>query len=110
MNKLKDWLMISLGTVGVVIYYVISLCFCFLPLQVLDAPMWVDFIIIFATFMLSEIGLPILWTVGLFYVIPSLSIEAIIYYVVFTFTWIPELIGIIIHLIMMVCMLFSKEK
>ena len=53
---MKDFLSNALGSVGGILWYIISFFFCFAPLFFLHLPFWADFLLILAILALPYIG------------------------------------------------------
>ena len=53
---MKDKLMTALGSVGIVLFYIIMLLFCVAPFMILDLPIWAEFILILIILSTSTLG------------------------------------------------------
>lgn len=53
---MKNFLSNALGSVGSILWYVISVFFCFAPIFFLHLPFWADFLLILAILALPYIG------------------------------------------------------
>jgi hypothetical protein len=86
-DRIKDYLLSSLGFAGVVLYFVLGLAISILPILMFDIH-WIAYLILcsISIFVLSKIpfATEILWIIGLFGAISGKQdIFAIIYYVMF---------------------------
>lgn len=107
MDALKTWLVEKIGTLGFIIWFIISLIFLVVPVVVLPVPFWLRLIIILVIYALPMIGLLLQIVVffwGFFVTISGpQDIVAIIFYIVFALwiclSFIPLLISV-----------FSKQK
>lgn len=103
MKVLKEKLIGTLGTVGFILYFIISAMLTVAPLAVLDFPFWVDIIIIFVVFSIPIIGGLmnfIIW-IWSFVVVISEPINglSIFYFVALAVNFLPSVIDIIINII-----------
>ena len=87
MEKIKDFLLNSLGVIGFVIYYLVALAVSVFPLLMLNMPWWLYIILsLIDIYFVGNIPLAteILWIIGLFGAIfGKQDIFAIIYYIMF---------------------------
>ncbi len=113
MSKLKSFLAETLGGFGVVLFFCINIALVFMPLMAfMDKyfyPSWINFIIILGCLVLSKITLPIVWTVGLFFVIPSFDWFAIIYYLVYLIAFLKDSICLVISIPFWILRLFRNN-
>lgn len=95
--KLKEYLLSTLGSIGCMLYFAIFVMFIALPLVMIDAPFWIDSIIVLFIFFAPKTTSFILWIVGLIYAINGRQDGfAMAYYVIFAIIDIPLFISIII--------------
>ena len=93
MKKIKDFLTTSLGIVGFILYFLISIILYYLPFLYIDVHflLLLLFGVILSIFPLTSI---IFWIWGLIEVINHFSgFAAIIYYIIFAIAWIPFFIS-----------------
>lgn len=87
MQKIKDFLLTSLGTVGMVLFYTISLLITIFPLIMFEMSWWLYLILaLIAQSVIVKIpfGLEVLWIIGLVGAISGKQdIFAVIYYILF---------------------------
>lgn len=87
MQKIKDFLLTSLGTGGILLFYTISLFITIYPLIMFEMSWWVYLIlalIVQSVIVNIPFGLEVLWIIGLVGAISGKQdIFAIIYYVLF---------------------------
>ena len=87
MQKIKEFLLTSLGTVGIVLFYTISLLITVYPLIMFEMPWWLYIVLaLLVQLVIVNIpfGLEVLWIIGLVGAITGKQdIFAIIYYVLF---------------------------
>lgn len=85
----------SLGGLGVVLYYILSLVIAVLPFVMIDVNFWLDLLFI-AINMIFPPASVVFWVWGLVCAINGVQdIFAIIYYVVFAVVWLPFFISTI---------------
>ncbi len=103
MKRLKEKLIGTLGTVGFILYFIISAMITVAPLVVLDFPFWIDAIIIFVVISLPFIGGLIEFIIWIwsFVVIISAPISALsyIYFILFAARFLPNVIDIIMTML-----------
>ncbi len=113
MSKIKSFLTDTLGGFGVVLFFGIAIVCMFMPLKVfideLNSPSWLNFIIIAGCLVLSKITLPIIWTVGLFFVIPSFDWFAVIYYVIYLTAFLKDSICLVLSIPFWFSRLFNNN-
>ena len=99
MGKFKDNLLDTLGGVGLILYFIVSLFVTILPLLMFDMPFWlyivlsliIQYVVIHIPF-----GMEALYIVGLFGAIHGeQNFFAILYYIVFAIVIIPTTIRLI---------------
>lgn len=87
MQKIKDYLLTSLGTVGMLLFYTISLFITVYPLIMFEMPWWLYLLLaLLVQLVIVNIpfGLEVLWTIGLVGAISGKQdVFAIIYYILF---------------------------
>lgn len=87
MEKIKDFLLNSLGVIGFILYYLVALAVSVLPLLMFNMPWWLYIILsLIVIYFVGNIPLAteILWIIGLFGAIfGEQDVFAIIYYVMF---------------------------
>lgn len=87
MQKIKDFLLTSLGTFGMVIFYTISLLITIFPLIMFEMSWWLYLILaLIAQLVIVKIpfGLEVLWIIGLVgAILGKQDIFAVIYYILF---------------------------
>lgn len=87
MQKIKEFLLTSLGTFGMLLFYVISILITVYPLIMFEMSWWLYMILaLIIQFFIVNIpfGLEVLWIVGLIGAISGeQDIFAVIYYVLF---------------------------
>lgn len=87
MQKIKDFLLTSLGTVGLLLFYTISLLITVYPLIMFEMSWWLYLVLaLIVQFVIVNIpfGLEVLWIIGLVGAISGKQdIFAIIYYILF---------------------------
>lgn len=87
MQKIKEFLLTSLGTFGILLFYALSLFITIYPLLMFNMPWWLYMVLaLVVQFVIVNIPLGIegLWIVGLFGAISGKQdIFAYIYYVLF---------------------------
>ena len=100
---MKDKLMNALGSVGVVLWYLISLSIAIMPLVMIDAPFLLN-ILLLAVILFIPATSGIFWIWGLVCAIcgPQ-DVFAIIYYVLFVIMFLPYFINSL-------STLFNKRK
>jgi hypothetical protein len=87
MQKIRDFLLGTLGTLGMLLFYVIALLITSYPLFMFDMP-WLLFIVLalIAQFVIIYIpfGLEVMWIIGLFGALSGKQdVFAVIYYILF---------------------------
>ena len=83
MNKIKDFFLNTLGTVGLILYYIVMIVISILPFLFINLPLWVEIIII-AIVCYFPIFTPVIWIWGLVEAISGPQYWfSIVYYVVF---------------------------
>lgn len=89
MFRMKEKLVNLLGSIGIVIFYIVSLLLSALPLIMIGAPFIVDVVILLVA-NIVPFGTTVLWIAGLiFAIIGNQDIFSIIYYVVSIFIFWP---------------------
>lgn len=87
MQKIKDFLLTSLGTFGILLFYAISLLITIFPLLMFEMSWWLYMIlalIIQLVIVNIPFGLEVLWIIGLIGAISGKQdILAVIYYILF---------------------------
>ncbi len=87
MQKIKDFLLTSLGTVGMLIFYTLSLFITVFPLIMFEMPWWLYLILaLLVQLVIVKIpfGVEILWIIGLIgAILGKQDVLAIIYYILF---------------------------
>lgn len=99
MEKIKDFLLNSLGTVGIVLYFLVAILITILPLLMFDMP-FILYIVLALLVQFVLINIPfcmeILYIIGLFGAVNGKQdIFAIIYYIVFALIVIPTIVRLI---------------
>ena len=90
---MKDKLISSLGSFGLVLYYILSLFMAFFPLWFLHLPVWAFFLLAIL-FQFVPALCSIAWIVVLFFVIkaPQTTLS-VVYYILFVVLFLPSLIS-----------------
>ena len=87
MQKIKEFLLTSLGTFGLLLFYVIGILLTVFPLIMFDMSWWLYMILALIVQLVVvniPFGLEVLWTVGLIGAISGKQdIFAVIYYILF---------------------------
>ena len=87
MQKLKDFLLTSLGTFGILLFYAISLFLTIYPLIMFEMSWWLYMILVLIVQLVIvniPFGIEVLWIIGLIGAISGeQDIFAVIYYVLF---------------------------
>lgn len=87
MNKIKDFLIGSLGFTGMLLYMLIGITVSVFPLLMFNMPWWLYILLALVVQLVVvniPLGLEVLWIVGLFGAVSGKQdIFAIIYYVLF---------------------------
>ena len=92
MRKLKD-LLLSLGGIGVVLFYLAMSMIAVLPIFYIDVPLLLSFLFIIIAYALPFAN-AVFWIWGLVEVMCNFSgFWAILYYVLFSILWIPSFIS-----------------
>ena len=87
--NIKEKLQISLGTIGGILFYLISFTVYILPLVMIDASFWLD-LLFFAILYFFPVSSIVFWIWGLVCAITGpQDAWAIIYYVLFVVMWVP---------------------
>lgn len=95
MNSIKDRIIGTLGAFGFILWYFISIVAIIAPLIILQLPVWIDLILIFALFFLPIPEFP-LWIWALVVAIQGpQDWIAITYYVLFAIMELPLFINFI---------------
>lgn len=93
---MKEKLINALGTVGGVLYYLITVFIAVLPITVLGLPFWIDLILL-GVMMFIPATSGIFWIWGLVATIGGpQDIIAIIYYILFAVMFLPYFINIVL--------------
>ena len=99
MQKIKDFLLTSLGTFGILLFYVISLLITVYPLLMFKMSWWLYMIlalIIQLVVVNIPFGLEVLWIIGLIGAISGKQdIFAVIYYILFVLLVVPTIIRLV---------------
>lgn len=90
---MKEKLISSLGSFGLVLYYILSLFMAFFPLWFLHLPVWAFFLLVIL-FQFVPALCSIAWIVVLFFVIkaPQTSLS-VVYYILFVVLFLPNLVS-----------------
>ena len=88
---MKEKLISSLGSFGLILYYILSLFMAFFPLWFLHLPVWAFFLLAIL-FQFVPALCSIAWVVVLFFVIkaPQTSLS-VVYYILFAGLFLPNL-------------------
>lgn len=98
MNKIKDFLLNTLGTIGGILYYVILIVISVLPFAVINLPLWAEIIMILIVYFLPFLS-PIIWIWGLISaIIGPQDWIAIVYYIVFAIFFMPIFIKTVLDI------------
>lgn len=105
-QKIKDFLLTSMGTLGLVLYFAVAILVTILPLLMFKMPFWL-YILLALLVQTILINIPfcmeVLYIIGLFGAINSKQdIFTIIYYIVFALIIVPTIIRLI-------SLLFTRE-
>jgi hypothetical protein len=96
---LKEKLQTTLGTIGGIFFYLISLTVYILPLVMIGASFWWD-LLFFAILYFFPVSSIVFWIWGLVCAITGpQDAWAIIYYVLFVVMWIPFFVSTIVELL-----------
>ena len=96
---LKQKLLTSLGVIGYILFYLISLTIYILPLVMIGASFWWD-LLFFAILYFFPVSSIVFWIWGLVCAITGQQdIWAIIYYVSFVVMWVPFFVSTILELL-----------
>jgi hypothetical protein len=99
MQKIKDFLLTSLGTFGLLLFYAIGLLLTIYPLLMFEMSWWVYMLLaLVIQFFVVNIpfGLEVLYIIGFFGAISGeQDIFAVIYYILFALLVVPTIIRII---------------
>ena len=97
-NNIKEKLANSLGTLGIILYYIFQLLIYVLPFVMIGANFFVSCFLIFLN-MVVPFASAVFWIWGLVCAIQGVQdFFAILYYIVFGVAWVPYFISIIISL------------
>lgn len=90
---MKEKLISSLGSFGLILYYILSLFMAFFPLWFLHLPVWALFLLAIL-FQFVPALCSIAWVVALFFVIkaPQTSLS-VVYYILFAVLFLPNLVS-----------------
>lgn len=92
---MKEKLQTTLGAIGGIIFYLVSLTVYILPLVMIGAPFWLD-LLFFGVLYFIPISSIVFWIWGLVCAITGpQDAWAIIYYVLFVVMWIPFFVSTI---------------
>lgn len=95
MNKLKEKFENLLGHVGGAVFYILLIIIFVLPCVMIDVPLWLSTIFIIIMYFIPQSGV-IFWVWGLISTIKGpQDWIAIVYYVMFTITFLPFYISLI---------------
>ncbi len=100
---MKEKLMNALGTVGIILYYLVSLFICVIPFVMIGASFFLN-VIFFAIVQFFPATSIVFWIWGLVCAIKGVQdIWAIIYYILFVVLFVPFFISAVLDL-------FSSKK
>ena len=103
MNKLKENLVVSLGVVGIVLWYLLDVAIALTPLVFLDFPLWIKIIVLFALMSFQYVGglIQIALWVWSFVVVIARPIDgwSIFYFVTFAFFFFVHILPSIVNII-----------
>ena len=117
MEKLKDFLLGTLGVVGYIIWFILSAVLLYAPLMFLDFSFWIDVIIICAISCLPIAGSItefVIWVLS-FVVVVSEPIDgwSIFYFIAFAFycftVLLPTALNIVVNIIAWIASLFVRR-
>lgn len=99
MQKIKDFLLTSLGTFGLLLFYAIGLLLAVYPLLMFKMSWWL-YIILALIIQLIVVNIPfgleVLWIIGLIGAISGKQdIFAVIYYILFVLLVVPTIIRLV---------------
>lgn len=99
MQKIKDFLLTSLGTFGLLLFYAIGLLLTIYPLLMFEMSWWVYMILALIIQLIVvniPFGLEVLWVIGLIGAISGKQdIFAVIYYILFVLLVVPTIIRLV---------------
>lgn len=87
MKRIKDWVFTTFGTIGVVLFYLVSILFQIAPLIMLDFHFLIDFVLIIAMICIPFLNIIVNLIVWIWALIVTIGGEqdawAIAYYIIF---------------------------
>lgn len=103
MKNLKDKLIMTLGVVGIILWYLIEIVVGITPLVFLNFPIWVNLIILFALMSMQFIGglIEIVIWVWSFIVVIARPVDgwSVFYYITFAFYFYIHILPMVIKII-----------